>query len=321
MRRRDFITLLGGAAAWPVTSRAQQPMMPVVGYLSIGAAVPPDAFRRGLAELGYVEGRNLTIEPRGAEGQYDRLPELAADLVRRRVAALFAGGPPAARAAKAATATIPIVFGMGEDPVAEGIVANLNRPGGNVTGSTGFANQLVAKRLGLLHDTVPKGAVLGLLVNATNPNAEPDSKDALAAAGVLGHDLRVLTASTDRDFEPAFAAMVRQRVGALLVGIDPFFWGRSKQIVALAARHAIPAIYDRRLFATAGGLMSYGTDPSEEQRQAGIYLGRILKGEKPGDLPVLQPTRFDLVINLKTAKTLGLAIPAGVLAIADEVIE
>jgi putative tryptophan/tyrosine transport system substrate-binding protein len=321
MNRREIIALLGGAAAWPVAANAQQSTMPVVGYLTIGAPGLPDAFRKGLTELGYVVGRNVAIESRGAEGQYDRLPEMAADLVRRRVAAMFAGGPPAIRAAKAATATIPIVFSMGEDPVAEGIVANLNRPGGNVTGNTGFANQLVAKRLGLLHDTVSKGAVLGLLVNPTNPNAAPDSKDAQAAAAVLGRELRVLTAGTDRDFETAFAAMVQQRIGALLVGTDPFFWARSDQIVALAAHNAIPAIYDRRLFATAGGLMSYGTDPSEEQHQAGIYIGRILKGEKPGDLPVVQPTKFELVINLKTAKTLGLVIPPNLLAIADEVIE
>jgi putative ABC transport system substrate-binding protein len=321
MRRREFITVVGGAVAWPLAARAQQPAMPVVGYLSMGAPAPVDAFRKGLAEQGYVEGRNVAIESRGAEGQYDRLPELAADLVRRRVAAMFAGGPPAIRAAKAATATIPIVFSMGEDPVAEGIVANLNRPGGNVTGTTGFANQLVTKRLGLLHDTVPKGAVLGLLVNSTNPNAAPDSKDAQAAAAVLGRELRVLTAVTDRDFETAFAAMVQQRIGALLVGTDPFFWARSEQIVALAAHKAITAIYDRRLFVTAGGLMSYGTDPSQEAREAGIYIGRILKGEKPGDLPVLQPTKFDLVINLQTARALGIELPSGLLAIADEVIE
>jgi putative tryptophan/tyrosine transport system substrate-binding protein len=210
---------------------------------------------------------------------------------------------------------------MGEDPVKEGIVASFNRPGGNVTGVSNFANQLAAKRVGLLHDTMPKGAVFGLLVNPTNPNAEPDTKDAQAAADALGRELRVLTSSTERDLETAFAAMVQQQIGALLVGIDPFFRNRPEQLVALAAHHAIPAIYERGDFATAGGLMSYGTDPSEADRQTGIYVGRILMAEKPGDLPVQQPTKFDLVINLKTAKTLGLTIPPGVLAIADEVIE
>jgi putative ABC transport system substrate-binding protein len=325
MRRREFTALLGGAAAqsilWPLAARAQQPAMPVIVYLSIGVPAPLDDLRKVLAELGYVEGRNLTIELRWAEGHLDRLPELTADLVRRRAAVIVAGGPPAARAAKTASATIPIVFSIGEDPVAEGLVTSLNRPGGNVTGVTGFVNQLIAKRLGLLHDTVRKEAVLGLLVNPANPNAEPDTKDALAAAGALGRELRVLEASTDRDLETAFAAMVQQRIGALFVGIDPFFRSRPEQLAALAARHAIPAIYERRQFVTAGGLMSYGTDPAEAQRQAGSYVGRILKGEKPGDLPVLQPTKFDLIINLKTAKALGLAIPPGVLAIADEVIE
>jgi putative ABC transport system substrate-binding protein len=321
LKRREFITLLGGAVGWPLAAGAQQPAMPVVGFLSLGLPEAPAELRHGLAEAGYVEGRNLTIEFRGAQNEATRLPELAADLVRHRVAVIVAGSPPAARAAKAATATIPIVFSMGEDPVKEGIVANLNRPGGNVTGFTTFSNQLAGKRLGLLHDAVPQAAVLGLLVNPTNQNAGPDTKDAQAAADALGRELRVLTASTERDFETAFAAMIQQRVGALMVGIDPFFRTRPKQLVTLAARHAIPAIYEQRDFATAGGLMSYGTEPLESMRQISIYVGRILKGEKPGDLPVQQSTKFEFVINLKTAKALGLDIPPGVFAIANEVIE
>jgi putative ABC transport system substrate-binding protein len=321
MRRRDFITLLGGAVTWPRAARAQQPGMPVIGFLSLGLPELPAAVRRGLADAGYVEGRNVTIEIRSAQGDAGRLPELAADLVRRQVSVILAGSPPAARAAKASTATIPIVFDMGEDPVREGIVSDLNRPGGNVTGTSDFNNLLAAKRLGLLGDTVPKAAVLGFLVNRANLNAEPDTKDVQAAADALGRKLRVLTASAERDFEPAFAAMAQERVGALLLGIDPFFWSRPEQIVTLAARYAIPTIYDRREFATAGGLMSYGADPVETRRQQGLYIGRILKGEKPGDLPVMRATKFDFVINLKTAKALGLEIPPGVFAIANEVIE
>jgi putative ABC transport system substrate-binding protein len=321
LKRRDFITLLSGAAAWPLAARAQQAAMPVIGFLSLGLAEPPAGLRRGLAEAGYVEGRNLTIEFRGAQGEAARLPELAADLVHRRANVIFAGSPPAARAAKAATPTIPIVFSMGEDPVKEGIVANLNRPGGNVTGFTNFSNQLVGKRLGLLHDAVPKAAVLGLLVNPANQNAGPDTKDARVAADALGLELQVLTASAERDFEPAFAAMALRRIGALMVGIDPFFRTRPEQLVALAARHAVPAIYEQREFATAGGLMSYGTDNLDMNRQIGTYIGRILKGEKAGDLPVQQPTKLEFLINLKTAKALGLDIPAGVFAIANEVIE
>jgi putative ABC transport system substrate-binding protein len=240
VKRRDFITLLGGAAAaWPLAAQAQQPKMPVIGFLGLGAPGFPATIRKGLAEAGYVEGRNVAIEFRGAQNEVARLPELAADLVRRRVTVIITGSPPAARAAKAATATIPIVFSMGEDPVKEGIVASFNRPGGNVTGVSNFANQLAAKRVGLLHDTMPKGAVFALLVNPTNPNAEPDTKDAQVAADALGRELRVLTSSTERDLETAFAAMVQQQIGALLVGVDPFFRNRPERLVALAARHAI----------------------------------------------------------------------------------
>ena len=253
--------------------------------------------------------------------QYDQLPALAAELVRRRVAVIYAGGPPAVLAAKAQTSTIPIVFVVGEDPVKEGLVPTLNRPGGNVTGFSTFTNQLIGKRLTLLRETVPAAEVLGLLVNPTNPNADADTTDVREAAEALGRRLHVVTASTEREFETAFIAILQRRVGALIVGVDPFFRIRRDQIVALAARHALPAIYDRREFPAAGGLMSYGASYAEVSHQAGIYAGRILKGEKPADLPVQQATRFELILNLKAANELRLKIPPGVLAIADEVIE
>ena len=325
MRRREFITLLGGAVAWPLVVRAQQPAVPVIGYLGLSSSEGQKSFvagfQKGLSETGYVHGRNVAIEFRWAENRFDMFPALAADLVRRRVSVIFAYSPSAALAAKAETATIPIVFLMGEDPVKEGLVANLNRPGGNVTGVCDFGNQLAGKRLRLLHDTMPKAGVFALLVRPSHPNVESDTRDTQAAASALGVELRVLTADAERDFETVFAAMVRFRVGALSVNLDPFFEEQRERLVALAAREAIPAIYARREFPAAGGLMSYAADRLESSRLTGIYVGRILQGEKPADLPVQQSTKFELVLNLKTAKTLNLDIPSGMLAIADEVIE
>jgi putative tryptophan/tyrosine transport system substrate-binding protein len=319
--RREFLaTLLGGAAAWPLAARAQQ-SMPVVGFL-ISARQQVDEVQVALKDAGFVEGRNLAIEYRNADEQYNRLPALAADLVRRKVAVIFSTGSVISPlAAKAATTTIPIVFAMGSDPVKFGLVASLSRPGGNLTGVTYHNSLLAPKRLQLLRELLPKLAVVAMLVNPSNPNAEPDAAEMQAAARVVGVDIAIVNARSEDDFDPAFDTIAQRRADALIVHIDALFQGRVGRIVALAARHAVPAVYAWRGYVVAGGLMSYGTDIGPLQRQAGIYVGRILKGEKPADLPVVQPTRFDLVINLKTAKALGLEIPPKLLALADEVIE
>ena len=325
MNRREFITLLGGAAAWPRAARAQQAGMPVVGYLdasSPGASAPRVAiFRRGLAEAGYVEGRNVAIEYRWAEGRYDRLPEMAAELVRREVAVIVASTIPAAVAAKAATAAIPIVFYVAGDPVKLGLVASLSRPGRNATGVNNFAAELGAKHLGLLRELLPTARRIGLLVNPTNPNVEGATKDVTAAALATGVEIDVVRASDSREIEVAFATLVRNRADALVVGPDAFFTSRRLQIATLATRHALPAVSNSREFAEAGGLMDYGTSLTEVYRQLGVYAGRVLKGDKPAELPVVQSTKFELVINLPTARALGLEIPATLLARADEVIE
>jgi putative ABC transport system substrate-binding protein len=325
MRRRDFLGIIGGAASWPILACAQQ-AMPVIGFMS--GRSPEDAghlaaaFRQGLGDGGFVEGQNIAIEYRWALGQYDRIPALAADLMNRRVAVLVGtGGDSSALAAKQASTTIPVVFGMGGDPVKAGLVESLNRPGGNATGFTLLTNEMEPKRLGMLHDLVPGAAVIGTLLNPNFPPAAQQLQDLEEAARKIGQRLFVAKASNDGELNAAFTSLVEQRVGALLVAADPFFDTRRDRIIAFAEQNRLPAIYQFREFAVSGGLISYGPNVIDMYRQAGIYTARILKGAKPADLPVVQPTKFEFVINLKTAKALGLVIPAGLISFADEVIE
>jgi putative ABC transport system substrate-binding protein len=324
MQRREFIAFLGGAALWPLAAPAQQPAMPVIGFLN---AASPDqyahlvsAFRQGLSETGYVEGRNVEIEYRWAEGRYDRLPALAADLVRRQVTVIAANSA-AAVAAKSVTTTIPIVFDTGFDPVQLGLVASLNRPGGNLTGVSNLNVELGPKRLELLRELIPTADIIALLVNPTNPNAEKLLKDHQVAARTLGLQLHILYARDDRDLDAVFATLMQLRASALVIGADTFFISRSKKLAVLALGHAVPAIFQYREFAAAGGLMSYGGSLADAYRQVGVYTGRILKGEKPADLPVQQSTKAELIINLKTAKALGLNVSNTLIGRADEVIE
>jgi putative tryptophan/tyrosine transport system substrate-binding protein len=324
LKRREFITLLCGAAAWPLGARAEQPAMPVVGFMSARSANDSTrvvaAFRQGLAEMNYVEGGNVAIEYRWAQGQLDRLPSLARELVAHPVAVIAAVGA-SELAAKAATTTIPIIFGTGDDPVGKGVVTSLNRPEGNITGVTFLTSALGAKRLGLLRDLVPGVEVIALLTNPNTDAGQSQTRDVQDAASALGQRLVVLNADSDASLDGSFATLGRERVGALLVGGDPFFDIRRDRLIALIAQHRMPAIYQFREYALAGGLMSYGASITDMYRQVGLYVGRVLKGEKPGDLPVVGPTKFELVINLKTAKTLGLNLSDNLLTLANEVIE
>jgi putative ABC transport system substrate-binding protein len=326
MGRRDFIAILGGASiAWPLPAQAQRPDLRPIGFLSSGSpdAYPQllDAYRKGLTETGYVESRNLTIEYKWAEGKFDRLPALASDLVQRRVAAIATTGTTSGLAAKAATTTIPIVCLAGDDPVKFGLVASLNRPGGNVTGLNLLTSEMTGKRLQLARELVPAASAVAVLLNPNSPEAEPQLRDVQNAARALGQPIHILHASTEGDVDAAFAKLSQGQDGALIVTNDAFFIDRTQQLVALAARHSVPAIYDRRAYTAAGGLVSYGTHYLDAFRQLGVYTGRILNGAKPADLPVEQSTKFELVINLRTAKALGLNVSAGLLALADELIE
>ena len=326
MNRRDFNALAGAAVAWPLAAPAQAPTVPVLGFLNSGSPGPfahlVAGFRAGLGETGFVEGASVSFDYRWAEGRYDRLPELAAELVRQQVSVLVAtGGENSALAAKAATSNIPIVFAIGGHPVDLGLVSSLNRPGGNLTGLTQFTGPLEAKRLGLLRELVPTATTMAVLVNPSYANAKAQLKDIEEGARRIGVRLVTLTATSESDFEPVFDALARQRVDALIVGSDPFFNTRRDRLVALAARHKVIAIYEFREFAAAGGLMSYGANLADGYRQIGAYTGRILKGAKPSELPVLQPTRFEFVVNLKTAKAMGITIAQTLLLRADEVIE
>jgi ABC-type uncharacterized transport system substrate-binding protein len=327
MQRREFITLIGGVvAAWPFSVRAQQPTIPVIGFVNVASAKGYEsqlsAFLKGLSEAGYVDGRNVAIEYRWADGRSDRLPAMVADLVHRQVAVIAATTTPAALAAKAATTTIPIVFELGTDPVRLGLVASFSRPGGNVTGAIQLNLQIVPKQLQLLHELLPAVSVMALLVDPTNPAvAETNTREVQAAARALGLELHVLNASNEDDFDAVFAKLIQLRAGVLVIGGGPLFASQGKQLAALTVRHAVPAIAPYREFAVAGGLLSYGSDIREAYRLAGIYTGRILKGDKPADLPVQQATKTELYINLKAAKALGLTVPEGLLNAADEVIE
>jgi putative ABC transport system substrate-binding protein len=325
MKRREFIALIGGAAVWPVAARAQQAGTPVIGYLDIQSAKGFEpyvgAFRQGLKETGFVEGQNVTIEYRWADGNVERLPTLAADLIRRRVAVIAAGIGSAAQAAKAATATIPIVFQVGPDPVQLGLVESISRPGGNVTGFSNITPGLAGKRLGLLHDLVPNATRMAVLIVPTGVSYAANKRELEDAGRALGLEIIFLDVNNDAEIELAFSRLVQQQAGALLLTDSGLFNNRREKLVGLAARHGVPAIYTFPEFAAAGGLMSYASSLADAYRQMGIYTGRILRGEKPADLPVLQPTKFEMVINLKTAKTLGLTVPPSLLAIADEVIE